>query len=354
MKIFSMKGEQMKNYLDYTVNIMEELLNIPSPSGDTSKIIEVVKHQFMDMGLKTKINVKGGLCVELKGEIQDKVKVVSAHVDTLGAMVKEIKPNGRLRLTQIGGYSWNSVDGENCTISTIENKKFTGTILFEKTSVHNYGNAPRDDKREDKNMEVRIDEEVFSKADAEALGINIGDFIYFDSRTIITESGFIKSRHLDDKASVAIILGVAKYLTENKIKPKYTINFLISNYEEVGHGASYLPEKAFEILAIDMASPGDGQTSTEQAVTICAKDSSGPYDFDMRKRLVEMAKEDGLDYKIDIYNHYGSDASAALRAGNMVRHGLIGPGVDASHGYERTHKKGVLNTLKLLQRYIEE
>lgn len=344
----------MKNYLDYTVDILEELLNIPSPTGDTNKIIEIVRHHFMDLGLKTKINVKNGLCVELKGEIEDKIKVVSAHVDTLGAMVKEIKSNGRLILTQLGSYSWHSVDGENCVISTLEGKKYTGTILFNKSSVHNYGNAPRDEKRDDKNMEVRIDELVYSKEDTEKLGISVGDFVSFDTRTIVTSSGFIKSRHLDDKVSVATILGVAKYLTDNKIKPKYTINFLISNYEEVGHGASYLPEKAFEILAIDMASPGEGQTSTEEAVTICAKDSSGPYDFDMRKRLVEMAKEDGIDYKIDIYNYYGSDASAAVRAGNMVRHGLIGPGVDASHGYERTHKKGILNTLKLLQRYIEE
>ena len=344
----------MKNYLDYTVNILEELLNIPSPSGDTNRIIEIVKHHFSDLGLKTKINIKNGLIVELKGEIEDKVKVISAHVDTLGAMVKEIKSNGRLKLTQIGGYSWNTVDGENCTISTMEGKKYTGTILFDKTSVHNYGNSPRDDKREDKNMEVRIDEMVYSKEDTEALGISVGDFIYFDTRTEVTKSGFIKSRHLDDKVSVAIILGACKFLKENKIKPKYTINFLISNYEEVGHGAAYLPEKAFEILAIDMASPGEGQTSTEESVTICAKDSSGPYDYDMRKRLVEMAKEDDIDFKIDIYNHYGSDASAAIRAGNMVRHGLIGPGVDASHGYERTHKNGILNTLKLLQRYIEE
>ncbi len=344
----------MKNYLDYTVDILEELLNIPSPTGDTNKIIEVVRHHFMDLGLKTKINVKNGLCVELKGEIEDKIKVVSAHVDTLGAMVKEIKSNGRLTLTQLGSYSWHSVDGENCVISTLDGKKYTGTILFNKSSVHNYGNAPRDEKREDKNMEVRIDELVYSKEDAEKLGISVGDFVSFDTRTVVTSNGFIKSRHLDDKVSVATILGVAKYLTENKIRPKYTINFLISNYEEVGHGASYLPEKAFEILAIDMASPGEGQTSIEEAVTICAKDSSGPYDFDMRKRLVEMAKEDGIDYKIDIYNYYGSDASAAVRAGNMVRHGLIGPGVDASHGYERTHKKGILNTLKLLQRYIEE
>lgn len=344
----------MKNYLDYTVNILEELLNIPSPTGDTNKIIEIVKHHFADLGLKTKLNVKNGLTVEFKGEIEDKIKVVSAHVDTLGAMVKEIKNNGRLKLTQIGGYHWNSVEGENCTISTIEGKKYTGTIMYDKTSIHNYGNSSKNDIRDEKNMEVRLDELVCSKDDVEDLGINIGDFISFDTRTVITKNGFIKSRHLDDKVSVAIILGVCKYLTENKIKPKYTINFLISNYEEVGHGASYLPEKAFEILAVDMASSGEGQNSTEETVTICAKDTSGPYDFDLRKRLVELAKEDNIDYRIDIFNHYGSDASTAVKAGNMVSHGLIGPGVDASHAYERTHIKGVLNTLKLLQKYIEE
>lgn len=345
----------MKNYLDYTVNILEELLNIPSPSGDTTKVIGVVKQHFSELGLKSKLNVKNGLLVEIKGGIEEKVKVISAHVDTLGAMVKEIKPNGRLKLTQIGGYSWNTVDGENCIISTIEGKKYTGTILFDKTSVHNYGDSPKSDKREDKNMEVRIDELVYSKEDTEKLGISVGDFVSFDSRTVVTPSGFIKSRHLDDKVSVAVILGICKFLVENKIKPKYTINFLISTYEEVGHGASFLPPNTFEILAIDMASPGEGQTSTEEAVTICAKDSSGPYDFEMRKRLVELAKEEGsIDYKIDIFNYYNSDASASLKAGNMVRHGLIGPGVDASHGYERTHTKGVLNTLKLLQAYIEE
>lgn len=344
----------MKNYLDYTVNILEELLSIPSPSGDTTKITEIVKHHFADLGLKTKLNVKNGITAELKGEIEDKVKVVSAHVDTLGAMVKEIKSNGRLRITQIGGYSWNSIDGENCTISTIDGEKYTGTILFDKTSVHNYGDSPKFDKRDEKNMEIRLDELVYSKEDTENLGINVGDFVSFDTRTVITKNGFIKSRHLDDKVSVAIILGVCKYLVENKIKPKYTINFLISNYEEVGHGAAHLPEKAFEILAIDMASPGEGQTSSEEFVTICAKDSSGPYDFDLRKRLIDLAKEDNIDYKVDIFNHYGSDAGVAVRAGNMVRHGLIGPGVDASHAYERTHTKGILNTLKLLQKYIEE
>jgi putative aminopeptidase FrvX len=343
----------VEKYLDYTVNVLEKLLKIPSPTGDTNKIIEILKHTFEDMGLKSKITIKRGLIVEVEGEIKDKVRVISAHADTLGAMVKDIKSNGRLLLTQLGGYSWHTVDGENCVISTLEGKKYTGTILFDKTSVHNYGDSPRNDKRDDKNMEIRIDERVYSKDDVESLGINVGDFVSFDTRTIVTESGFIKSRHLDDKVSVAIILGLCKYIVENNIVPKYTLNFLISNYEEVGHGAAFLPKNSFEILAIDMASPGQGQTSKEEYVTICAKDSSGPYDYELRKKLVGLAKEDYIEYAIDIFNFYGSDASAAVRAGNNVRHGLIGPGVDASHGYERTHKLGILNTLKLLGKYIE-
>jgi putative aminopeptidase FrvX len=344
----------MTNYLDYTSKVLEELLHIHSPSGDTRAAIAYVSHLFKEMGLDCELNVKNTLIATLPGRVDSKNKVISAHVDTLGAMVKEIKSNGRLKLTQIGGYSWNSVDGENCTISTLEGKRYTGTILFEKTSVHNYGSAPREDKRTEDNMEVRIDELVASKEDTEKLGINVGDFVYFDTRTIITDNGFVKSRFLDDKACVAIILGVAKYFVDNKIKPKYDIKFLISNYEEVGHGASFIPENAFQMLAVDMASPGIGQTSDESAVTICAKDSSGPYDFEMKKRLVELANENNINYKIDIYKHYGSDASAAVRAGNVIQHGLIGPGVDASHAYERTHKDGMLATMRLLKAYMKD
>ncbi len=344
----------MRSHLDYTVKVLEELLHIASPSGDTSKAIAYVEHMFKEMGIETDLTTKNALIATLKGKVSEKNKVISAHVDTLGAMVKEVKLNGRLALTQIGGYAWNAVDGENCVITTIEGKKYTGTILFEKTSVHNYGAAPREDKRTDDNMEVRIDEIVETKEDVEKLGINVGDFVSFETRTIVTDSGFIKSRFLDDKACVALILGVAKYFKDNNIKPKYDIKFLISNYEEVGHGASYLPEGAFQMLAVDMASPGIGQSSDERAVTICAKDSSGPYDFQMRKRLVELAKEENIDYKIDIYKYYGSDASAAVRAGNLVQHGLIGPGVDASHAYERTHNDGILQTMKLLKAYMKD
>jgi putative aminopeptidase FrvX len=303
--------------------------------------------------MEAEITPKGALKATLKGK-KTESKIIAAHIDTLGAMVKEINSNGTLRLTQIGGFSWNSVDGEYCTISALNGMTYRGTILFEKSSVHNYGDAPRSDKRTDDNMMVRLDELVESKEDVEKLGISVGDFIYFDPRVEVTCSGFVKSRHLDNKAGVAIILGVCKYLTENNITPEYTLDFFISNYEEVGHGAAGVAtENTIEILAIDMASPGIGQTSKENKVTICAKDSSGPYDLEMKKRLITLANENNLDYVIDIYKYYGSDASALMRGGAQIKHGLIGPGVDASHSYERTHIDGIMNTAKLVVAYCK-
>lgn len=327
---------------------LEALLNIPSPTGNTEKAMAFVEEEFKSLGLSTGRNNKGALIASLKGLNDEREVTLSAHVDTLGAMVKEIKPNGRLKLTQLGGYVWNTVEGEYVVIETLEGKEYTGTIISTKASAHVYGKDADEVKRDMDNMEVRIDERVNSKEDVLKLGINVGDFVYLDPRTTITPSGFIKSRHLDDKAGVVSLLAIAKHLVENNITPKYTTNFFISNYEEVGHGASAsIPEKTFEFIAVDMAAPGEGQTSDEYSVTICAKDSSGPYDYELRKSLINLAKEAGLNYKIDIYPYYGSDGSAALRSGHDIRVGLIGPGVDASHSYERTHVEAIENTIKL-------
>lgn len=327
---------------------LEALLNIPSPTGNTEKAMAFVEEEFKSLGLDTGRNNKGALIASLKGLNDEREVTLSAHVDTLGAMVKEIKPNGRLKLTQLGGYVWNTVEGEYVVIETLEGKEYTGTIISTKASAHVYGKDADEAKRDMDNMEVRIDERVNSKEDVLKLGINVGDFVYLDPRTTITPSGFIKSRHLDDKAGVVSLLAIAKHLVENNITPKYTTNFFISNYEEVGHGASAsIPEKTFEFIAVDMAAPGEGQTSDEYSVTICAKDSSGPYDYELRKSLINLAKEAGLNYKIDIYPYYGSDGSAALRSGHDIRVGLIGPGVDASHSYERTHVEAIENTIKL-------
>ncbi len=339
--------------MTYILENLEKLLKIPSPTGNTENAVEFVEERFKELGIKTRRTTKGALIASIEGENTDKEVTLSGHVDTLGGMVKEIKENGKLKISQLGGYVWSTIEGEHVLIETMEGKTYTGTILTTKASSHVHGEKTKTIERNAENMEIRIDEKVDSKEDTLKLGINVGDFVSFDPRTTITGSGFIKSRHLDDKAGVIAILGIAKHLTENKIKPKYTTNFFISTYEEVGHGASTsIPEKTFEFIAVDMAAPGQGQSSDEFSVTICAKDSSGPYDFELRKRLVRLAKDEELDYQVDIYPYYGSDASAALRAGYDFKAGLIGPGVDASHSFERTHQDAIENTIKLGLAYL--
>ncbi|MGM0396649.1 MAG: M42 family metallopeptidase [Bacillota bacterium] len=334
---------------------LETLLRTPSPTGNTEKVNNYVKELFQSIGLDVRTTGKGALVASIEGHNTSKSVTLSGHVDTLGAMTKEIKSNGRLKISQLGGYVMDTVEGEHVVVETMAGRAYTGTLLITKASSHVHGKETKSTERNLENMEIRLDERVSSKEDVEDLGIQVGDFVSFDPRTIVTPSGFIKSRHLDDKAGVIALWGIAKYLVDNKIKPEYTTHFFISNYEEVGHGASAaIPEGTFEFIAIDMAAPGEGQTSDEFSVTICAKDSTGPYDLELRKRLVELCRKNEIDYKVDIYPHYGSDASAALRSGYDFRTGLIGPGVDASHSFERTHRDAIEQTIKLGIAYLTE
>jgi putative aminopeptidase FrvX len=341
-------NEKIKEYL-------ENILNIPSPSGYTYKIMEYIQKELNSLAVPFRVTAKGALIVTLRGKDDSYGRTFSAHVDTLGAMVKGIKSNGTLSLTPVGGYMMSSIDGENCTVETLDEKTYSGAIHTIKPSVHISGQEAHDLKRSPENMEVVLDEKVFSKSDVESLGINVGDFICFDARTEITEKGFVKSRHLDDKASVAVLLYAIKYITENYIELPYTTHFFISNYEEVGHGAAAsIAENTKEFISVDMGAPGLDQNSSEYAVCICAKDSSGPYDYSLRKRLIEVCKNNNINYKIDIYPFYGSDASAALRAGWDFKAALIGPGVFSSHAYERTHMDGIISTLDLVLKYCME
>ncbi|CAG9613125.1 Putative aminopeptidase YsdC [Bacillus rhizoplanae] len=336
-----------------TMELIKQLVSIPSPSGNTSTIIRFIEDYVKEWNVETKRNNKGGLMITLKGKDDTKHRLLTAHVDTLGAMVKEIKADGRLQLSMIGGFRWNAVEGEYCEIETVSGKTYTGTILIHQTSVHVYKNAG-EAKRDEQNIEVRIDERVSSPEEVRELGIEVGDFVSFDPRVQMTDSGYIKSRHLDDKASVAILLQLIKRLQDEKITLPYTTHFLISNNEEIGYGGnSNIPEETVEYLAVDMGALGDGQASDEYTVSICAKDSSGPYHYAMRKHLVELAKANNIEYKVDIYPFYGSDASAAIRAGADVKHGLIGPGIDASHAYERTHESSIAHTEALVYAYVQ-
>jgi len=337
--------EKIKYYL-------KNILSISSPSGYTSKIMHYIQDELHILNVPYIITNKGAVIATLKGKNDDYQRTLSAHVDTLGAMVKKINASGSLAIDPIGGYMMNSIEGENCTIETIEGKTFTGTIQIIKPSVHISGDDAGALKRTPENMEVILDEKISSKQEVEDLGLSVGDFICFDARTLFTEKGFIKSRHLDDKASVAILLYAIKYIVDNNIELPYTTNIFISNYEEVGHGASAsIPGKTKEFISVDMGCPGLDQNSSEYSVCICAKDSSGPYDLEMRKKLTQICKKENIDYKIDVYPHYGSDASAALKAGWDIKTALIGAGIFASHGYERTHMDSILCTLDLIIKY---
>lgn len=336
--------------MNYIINTIESLVNIPSPSGFTSQVITFVKTQAEGFGYQCTVNQKGGLLITVPGKSTELVGL-SAHVDTLGAMVRSIDSDGTLRFTLVGGYTMHSVEGAYCQIHTRDGRTYTGTILIKSSSVHSYDDA-RTMERIDRNMLIRLDEIVKNKEDVLELGINSGDYVSFDAKFQYTDKGFVKSRHLDDKASVAVLLGVLKEMSEQQSVPKKSLKILISNFEEVGYGASHLPMGITEFLAVDMGAVGDDLNGSEFKVTICAKDSSGPYDYEMTNRLIMLAKEREIDYVIDIFPHYSSDVSAALRAGNDIRGALIGQGVHASHGMERTHRLGLEHTFNLIKAYI--
>ncbi|HEU4964432.1 MAG TPA: M42 family metallopeptidase [Bacilli bacterium] len=341
--------------MNFVVDFLVNLVNIPSPSGNTEQVIRFIEEETAKLGggLEFRRNNKGALLITLKGKDDSVHRTLTAHVDTLGAMVKEITGDGRLKLTQIGGYSWTSIEGEYCRIETSSGKTYTGTILLHNPSVH-VSREVSTTERKQSNIEVRLDAVVKSKEDVQELGIEVGDFVSFYPRCEVTETGFIKTRHLDDKASVACMFGAIKSVIDSGEPLPYTTHFLVSNNEEIGYGAnSNITPETVEMLAVDMGAIGDGQTTDEYCVSICAKDSSGPYHYGMRKHLVELAKQHNVYYQVDIYPHYGSDASAALHAGVDVKHGLIGPGIDASHSTERTHKDSLDNSVKLIVAYLK-
>jgi putative aminopeptidase FrvX len=343
--------EFISDEMDFIIDNVVNLCGIPSPSGFTKKVENFLKAKFTDLGFKVDISNKGSVVVELGGEGDP--LVLAAHIDTLGAMVRSIKSEGRLRFTKVGGYPGNNIEQENCIIHTRNGKEYTGTIQLTKPSTHVYDDIG-DIKRKDENLEVVLDEKVNSKEDVEKLDIKTGDFISFDPRTVVTESGYIKSRHLDDKASAGILLGLAKLVKEKKINLNRKVYLVFTSYEEVGHGgASGIPEDIVEMISVDMGAVGDDLTTDEHTVSICAKDSGGPYDYNVTTNLINLAESDDLNFAVDIYPNYGSDVDVTLRSGYDIKHGLIGPGVFASHGYERTHRDGLKNTLQLLVNYLD-
>lgn len=336
---------------------LRQLLDIPSPTGYTSEAMAWLERELVAIGATPSYSRKGALRWSVAGG-KGAPKAVLAHIDTLGAMVKEIKYNGRLRLTMLGGFDWGTVEGEYCQIHTQSGRVMSGTVVNVRQSTHVWGSALAESKRSSETLEVRLDSMLDSRAiqsaaDARVLGVGVGDFVSWQPRTEVFENGYIKSRFLDNKAGVAVLLEVTKALLESKKKPNSRIDFIITNYEEVGHGAAgTVATDVAEVVAVDMAAIGDGQTSSEMHCTLCVKDSSGPYDHQLGQTLRQAATRAGIDLKIDIYPYYSSDASAAWNAGLDARCALIGPGVDASHAYERTHVNALLETGKLLLAYF--
>ena len=337
--------------LSYVLEETKRILAVESPTGYTGNVADVICGEYKALGYEPHKTVKGGVIVDLGGTDVDNGLLVEAHVDTLGAMVAQIKGNGRLKLSPLGGLKADNTETENCHVITRDGRRYEGTFQLEHASTH-VNKEFSDVKRSFDTLEVVLDEDVKNPEDTKALGIMIGDIVAFEPRTRITESGYIKSRFLDDKLSTGILLGFAKWLKEEKIIPARRIYHHITVYEEVGHGAcGTVPEGVTEVLSVDMGCVGTGLDCTEKQVSICAKDSRGPYNYEVVSALIEEARKGGLDFAVDVYPMYGSDADAALNAGYDVRHGLIGAGVYASHGYERSHVDGVKNTFELLKRY---
>ena len=339
-------------YADYAWEQAKAILAIDSPSGFTGKVIEYLEEQFQSLGFSAGITTKGGLLVDLGGSDEDDALMLAAHADTLGGMVAEVKGNGRLRLTALGGMKADNGETENVRVYTRDRKIYEGTLQLCNASVHVNGEYS-DAKRNWNTTEVLLDEDVSSAADTRKLGIEVGDMVCFEPRTRRTASGYLKSRFLDDKLSVGILLGFAKYVADQNITLPRKTWLHITVYEEVGHGCSAsLPQGVTEAISVDMGCVGDGLQCTEKRVSICAKDSGGPYSYDVVGKLIAAAKKTDASYAVDVYPFYGSDVEATLRAGFDIRHGLIGPGVYASHGYERSHMDGVYNTLKVLCGYL--
>lgn len=353
---------EIKN-LDMAQKVMEEMIticNIPSPSGYTHEVEAYLMERLEGLGFKPWQRNKGGVICELdtnaeprSGQAGDDALLLSAHIDTLGLMVRHIKGNGRLRLTALGGFPFNYVEQENVTVITRDGKKYEGTVRIANPAVH----ASREvasKSRDDANMELVLDEQVHSREDVEALGISAGDFVALDPRARLAGDGFLKSRHLDDKASSAMFLALAEEVAAGRIKPTRKTYIMFTNYEEVGHGAAgAFPEGVKDMIAVDMGVVGEGLDTDEYKLSICAKDSSGPYNFFLTNELIDLAKKLDLNYAIDIYPFYGSDCSAALSSGRDIRHALVGTGVAASHGYERIHQEGVAHTLTLLMALLK-
>lgn len=339
---------------EYLTRFLVDLLNTPSPTGDTDYAISFVQGELESLGIATERTTKGALLAHLDGLQDSRPRALSAHVDTLGAIVQAIKPNGRLKLAPLGGLNWPTVESEGLIITTRAGRQFKGSMVLANGAAHvnkEAHTAPRNAET----MEVRLDERTTRAEETRLLGIDVGDFVYFDPRVETGDAGFIRSRFLDDKACVACLVAAVKALVDRGVTPAQRTTLLISNFEEVGHGGmDGLPTDLSELVVLDMGCVGDGQQGDEFHCSVCVKDGGGPYSKSLTDKLRTLADRRGIDLRADVYPYYSSDGTAYWRAGGRAEVALIGPGVDTSHGYERTHTEALNDTAELIAEYLIE
>ena len=340
-----------EGYKEFIISSLKEIMAVDSPTGFSGAVNRKLEEMLKEMGYRAQVTNKRLVKVSVAGRSHDKKIAVSAHVDTLGAMVRSVSADGKIRFTRLGGPILPTFDGEYCRVYAEGGKIYTGTFLCDSCSCHVYKDAGTLERNEN-TMYVRLDEEVSSAEEISALGIRTGSVIALDPKTTVTESGFIKSRFLDDKAGSVCLLTALQAMKKESVTPEYDTDFYFTNYEEVGHGAATVGGDADELLAVDMGCVGADLACKETQVSVCVKDGHGPYDYEMVERLLSLAKANGIDFAADVYPYYSSDVGAAWDAGADVKGGLIGPGVHASHGMERTHLKGVCATISLLCAYL--
>ncbi len=336
-----------------TPDFLLKLLATRSVSGHTREALALVEAEFAGLSVPvlTRTTVKGSFIATIEGSTPEGI-VFASHLDTLGAMVSRICPDGTLRYKTVGGFTPGSIEGEYCLVETFQGEFLPGTILFDRASVHAYGQEKAAAKREHGDMRIRLDFDVPDADAVKDLGVSVGNYVHFDPRPVLSGSGYIKGRHLDDKAGVAALTAAAAEIARHREKPRRTLHFMFTSHEEVGHGgAGWFPRDVCELIAVDMGVMGSEQTGSEKKVSICMADSNGPYNYELSRRLIDLAVLNGIPHTVDTYPFYGSDTAASLRMGLDIRHALIGPGVDASHAVERTHLEGISATASLVSLY---
>ena len=340
----------MKIDTSYILETMERLISTPSPVGYYTEIKPVIEELAAKLGYSVTYDNRDTAYITVEGEDTSKTVCISAHADTLGLMVRGINPDGTLRVRALGGINFVNIEGENVTLHTRSGKTYTGMVVCAHHSSHAFDDAKTMERNENTSF-ILLDEQVKSADEVRALGIRHGDYISIDPRFTLTENGYIKSRFIDNKAAMACSFSVLKLLAENNLKPKYNTVFAFAFYEEIGLGGAYVPPEIEEYVAVDIAILGPDSDGSEHAVTICAKDATMPYDYDLTNRLIALAEGAGCSYAIDLFYRYGSDANQAIKGGNNLRAAAFGMGVYASHGVERAHIDGIENTARLMLAY---